>query len=72
MRYLGMAGYYRRFIEKFAEIASPFYRLLKKDVSFIFLLIFEFCGINFSIKWQNDYFNKLKAGKIRQKEAKIK
>ena len=33
--FLGMVGYYRRFIESFANLAQPMFRLLKKDVEFI-------------------------------------
>ena len=34
-RVLGMVGYFRSFIPKFALIARPLYKLLKKDVKFI-------------------------------------
>ncbi|KAB0793022.1 hypothetical protein PPYR_12642 [Photinus pyralis] len=33
--FLGLAGYYRRFIPKFSELTQPFTRLLKKNVKFI-------------------------------------
>jgi hypothetical protein len=32
--FLGHAGYYRRFIEKFTKIANPMFKLLAKDVEF--------------------------------------
>lgn len=38
--FLGLAGYYRRFIKDFSKLASPLFGLLGKDVKF---------------KWTNDY-----------------
>ena len=37
--FLGLAGYYRRFIKDFSKLASPLFSLLGKDVEF---------------KWTND------------------
>ena len=47
--FLGLIGYYRKFIPKFSETACPLFRLLKKDVKFIWN---EFC---------DEAFNKLKS-----------
>jgi hypothetical protein len=33
-QFIGLAGYYRRFIKDFSSIAAPLYNLLKKDVKF--------------------------------------
>jgi hypothetical protein len=32
--FLGLCGYYRRFVEKFADVAKPLYRLTEKEVGF--------------------------------------
>ena len=49
MRFLGMAGYYRKFCKNFSVVALPLTNLLKKKVNFIWS---EAC---------NDAFNNLKA-----------
>ncbi|XP_066981054.1 uncharacterized protein [Macrobrachium rosenbergii] len=49
MQFLGLAGYYRRFVSNFSDIAQPLTNLLKKDVAF---------------SWNDscqDAFNKLKS-----------
>ena len=33
--FLGLAGYYRRFVEKFYRIAAPMTRLTRKNVPFV-------------------------------------
>ena len=42
--FLGLAGYYRRFIENFSKIVKPMTELLKKDTKFIWT---EECEANF-------------------------
>ena len=32
--FLGLAGYYRRFIEDFSQLATPMMRLTRKEVKF--------------------------------------
>ena len=45
--FLGLAGYYRRFIPDFSKIAKPMTRLLQKDVKFVWTLECEttFCTL---------------------------
>ena len=43
--FLGLAGYYRRFIEGFSKIAKPMTELLKKDKKFVWT---EDCEWSFS------------------------
>src|SRR3954464_13112635 len=33
--FLGLAGYYRRFVQDFSKLASPLMRLTRKDVEFV-------------------------------------
>ena len=33
--FLGLAGYYRRFIPEFSKVAQPMTKLLQKDVKFV-------------------------------------
>ena len=42
--FLGLAGYYRRFIENFSKIVKPMTELLKKDTKFIWI---EECEASF-------------------------
>ncbi|XP_074560090.1 putative mitochondrial protein AtMg00860 [Curcuma longa] len=42
--FLGLTGYYRRFVEDFSRIATPLTRLTKKEAKFIWL---EACEISF-------------------------
>ena len=46
--FLGLAGYYRRFIPNFSKIAKPMTRLLQKDVKFIWT---PECEIAFHTLW---------------------
>jgi hypothetical protein len=42
--FLGMAGYYRRFIEEFSKIAGPMTKLLRKNIPFVWS---EECEVSF-------------------------
>jgi hypothetical protein len=42
--FLGMAGYYRRFIEGFSKIAGPMMKLLRKNTPFVWT---EECEVSF-------------------------
>jgi hypothetical protein len=33
--FLGLAGYYRRFVPQFSKVAAPLYKLLKRDAKYI-------------------------------------
>lgn len=44
MRFLGMTGYYRKFVPNFSTIAEPLTKLLKKEVKFIWN---DFCQESF-------------------------
>jgi hypothetical protein len=44
--FLGLAGYYRRFIERFSTIASPLTKLTRKEVRFVWS---EGCEANFRV-----------------------
>ena len=36
--FLGLAGYYRKFIKEFSQIAVPLFKLLKNDIIFIWII----------------------------------
>jgi hypothetical protein len=44
--FLGLVGYYRRFIEGFSTIASPLTKLTRKEVRFVWS---EGCEANFQV-----------------------
>jgi hypothetical protein len=44
--FLGLVGYYRRFIEGFSTIASPLTKLTRKEVRFVWS---EGCEANFRV-----------------------
>ncbi|MDV3202308.1 MAG: hypothetical protein Q8887_02565, partial [Candidatus Phytoplasma australasiaticum] len=46
--FLGLAGYYRRFIEKFASIAAPLTKLTQKAAKFQW---FDACERSFHKTW---------------------
>ena len=44
--FMGLCGYYRRFVKDFSLIAAPLYSLMKKDVEFVWT---EECDTAFQI-----------------------